>query len=81
MRPMIAGRIAPPRIAMTWREEPRLVNGPRFLMLSAKIVGNMMEWKKPMSTSAHTDPGPFTERATMMDAKKTHDEDDHQILE
>jgi hypothetical protein len=23
MRPMIAGRTAPPRIAMTWREEPR----------------------------------------------------------
>jgi hypothetical protein len=25
------------------REEARLVSGPRFLMLSARIIGNMME--------------------------------------
>ena len=39
-------------------------------MLSAKIVGNMMEWKKPISTSAHKDMGPWTERATMMEARE-----------
>src|SRR6266853_4936198 len=70
MSPMIAGRIAPPRIAMTWREEPRLVNGPRFLMLRAKIVGNMMEWKKPISTRAQTDAGLFTERAMIIEVNE-----------
>ena len=50
--PMIAGKNAPPMIAITNSEEPRFVSGPRFLMLSAKIVGNMMEWKNPMSTTA-----------------------------
>ena len=49
---MIAGKNAPPMIAITNSEEPRFVSGPRFLMLSAKIVGNMMEWKTPMSTTA-----------------------------
>src|SRR2546422_11596649 len=54
IRPMIAGKNAPPIIAITRREEPRLVAEPRFLMLSAKIVGNMNEWKNPMSTTAKT---------------------------
>ena len=43
MRPIIAGKNAPPRIAMTRSDEPRLVREPRFLMLNAKMVGNMME--------------------------------------
>ena len=43
MRPMIAGKIAPPMMAITMNDEPRLVNGPRFLMPRAKMVGNMME--------------------------------------
>src|SRR5579884_1724488 len=70
IRPMIAGRTAPPRMAMTWRDEPRLVSEPRFLMLRAKIVGNMMEWKNPINTTAHTEAGPLAERATMMETKE-----------
>src|SRR3954467_9318173 len=67
IRPMMAGRTAPPRMAMTWREEPRLVSGPRFLILSAKIVGNMMEWKNPIRTIAHTDADPRAERAKIIE--------------
>ena len=54
MRPMIAGKNAPPTIAITISDEPRFVSAPRFLMPSAKMVGNIMEWKKPMNTTAHT---------------------------
>jgi hypothetical protein len=43
MKPMIAGKTAPPIIEATNKEDPNLVKGPRRLMLSAKIVGNMME--------------------------------------
>lgn len=39
-------------------------------MLSAKIVGNMMERKKPISTRTHTDAGPLTESATIMEPKE-----------
>src|SRR5438874_4891602 len=65
MRPMIAGKNAPPIIAITRSEEPRLVAGPRFLMLSAKIVGNMIEWKNPMSTTAQTGIRPEVSTATV----------------
>ena len=50
--PMIGGTTMAPLMAMMSSDEPRLVNGPRFLMPSAKIVGNMMEWKKPINTTA-----------------------------
>ena len=65
IRPMIAGKNAPPTIAITRREEPRLVAEPRFLMLNAKIVGNMMEWKNPMSTTAQTGIRPDANTATL----------------
>src|SRR6266404_4946569 len=65
IRPMIAGKNAPPIIAITRREEPRLVAEPRFLMLNAKIVGNMMEWKNPMSTTAQTGIRPDAKTATL----------------
>src|SRR5882762_11831716 len=65
MRPMIDGKNAPPRIAMTRSDEPRLVSAPRFLMLNAKMVGNMMEWKNPMKTTAQTDIRPVASKATM----------------
>src|ERR1700674_115098 len=65
MRPMMAGKNAPPRMAMTRSEEPRLVNGPRPLMLKAKIVGNMMEWKNPIRTTAQTEMKPVANRATV----------------
>src|SRR5882724_2370067 len=65
MRPMIAGKNAPPRIAMTRSDEPRLVSGPRFLMLNAKMVGNMMEWKNPISTTAQIDRRPVATKATV----------------
>src|SRR5229473_3403426 len=63
MRPMMAGKNAPPRMAMTRSDDPRLVSEPRFLMLKAKMVGNMMEWKNPMSTTAHTDIMPVASKA------------------
>ena len=56
---MIAGNTAPPMIAITMSDDPRLVSGPRFLMPSAKIVGNMMEWKNPINTTAQTGTIPF----------------------
>src|SRR5260370_37211990 len=56
--PMIARHIAPPTIDITRSEDPRLVNRPRFLMLRAKIVGNMIEWKKPIRTMAKTETRP-----------------------
>src|SRR5262249_60294250 len=52
IRPMIAGHTAPPMIDIHRREEPRLVLRPRFLMLKAKMVGNMIEWKNPINTMA-----------------------------
>ena len=62
---MMAGNTAPPMIAITSSDDPRLVSGPRFLMLSAKIVGNMIEWKNPISTTAHTGTMPFPTNATV----------------
>src|SRR5258708_25710437 len=62
---MIAGKNAPPTMAITSSDEPRLVSGPRFLMLSEKIVGKLMEWKKPMSTTAHTGITPVASKATV----------------
>src|SRR5258708_20772583 len=49
------GKVAPQIIAITTNDDPSLVSGPRFLMLNAKIVGNMIEWKKPIATTAHTE--------------------------
>src|SRR6059058_3375677 len=65
MRPMIAGKNAPPTIAITISDEPRFVSAPRFLMPSAKMVGNIMEWKKPMNTTAHTGITPVASKATV----------------
>src|SRR5256885_2229262 len=65
MRPMIAGKNAPPTMAITISDEPRFVSAPRFLMPSAKMVGNIMEWKKPMNTTAHTGITPVASKATV----------------
>src|SRR6266496_3618226 len=53
MNPMMAGQIAPPIIDATRSEDPSFVYRPSCLMLSAKMVGNMIEWKKPIRTTAH----------------------------
>src|SRR5260370_17760966 len=55
---MGAGTSAPPMIDMTSKAEPTFVYTPRFFTLSAKIVGNMIESKKPSSTKAHTETAP-----------------------
>src|ERR1700682_4406431 len=55
---MRAGTRAPPMIDMTSKAEPILVYTPRFFTPSAKIVGNMIESKKPRSTTAHTETAP-----------------------
>src|SRR6202142_295283 len=66
---MIAGNTAPPRIAITRSDDPRFVSEPRFLMLSAKIVGNMMEWKKPISTIAYTGSTPEANSAIVAQSR------------
>ena len=55
---MRAGTSAPPMMDMTSKAEPIFVYTPRFFTLSAKIVGNMIESKKPSRTTAHTDTAP-----------------------
>ena len=39
MRPMMAGKNAPPMMAITSSDDPRFVSGPRFLMLRRKNRG------------------------------------------
>src|SRR6202453_5431289 len=60
-----AGTIAPPMMAMTNSDEPSLVYEPRFFTLNAKIVGNMIEWKNPTSTIAHTGTDPTANITTI----------------
>jgi hypothetical protein len=40
------GIIEPPTIDMIIKEDANLEPSPKFLQDSAKIVGNMMDWKK-----------------------------------
>ena len=58
IRPITAGISAPPMIDITRSDEPRFVRAPRFFRLSAKIVGNIMELKKPARTIARTEARP-----------------------
>src|SRR5271163_2245368 len=67
MRPIAAGTNAPPMMAITRNDEARLVSGPRVFRLSAKIVGNMMELKKPTRTIATTAGKP--EETTLIDVQ------------
>ena len=55
---MRAGTSAPPMMDMISKAEPIFVYTPRSFTLSAKIVGNMIESKKPSSTTAHTETAP-----------------------
>src|SRR6267378_1377538 len=66
---MTAGTIAPPMMDMTSNAEPSLVYTPRFFTLSAKMVGNMMESKKPSSTTAHTGAAPDPRTAVKVHRK------------
>ena len=50
-RPAAHGIIAPPTIAVMISPDPLLVIGPSPAMPSVKMLGNMMELKKPHSTS------------------------------
>jgi len=52
IKPMTAGRVAEPTIDITSNDEARFVYGPRFFRLSANMVGNMIELKKPAKTTA-----------------------------
>ena len=54
INPISGVRIAPPTMAITIREPPILVLGPSPLSPSAKIVGNISDMKKLVSTIAHT---------------------------
>src|ERR1700678_3625938 len=64
MSPMIAGRVAEPMIDITSSDEARLVYGPRLFRLNAKIVGNIIELKKPAKTTAQTAGDPVVLSAT-----------------
>lgn len=44
--PINGGKTAPPTIAITINDAAFLVCGPRSLIPSAKIVGNMIDMKK-----------------------------------
>src|ERR1700730_10933506 len=56
-------------IDMTDNAEPSFVYEPRFLILSAKIVGNMIESKKPSSTTAQTGAPPDPAMAVKVQRK------------
>jgi hypothetical protein len=43
MNPMMAGQMAPPMIEATNKDDPSFVYRPSWLMLRAKMVGNMIE--------------------------------------
>ena len=61
---MITGNTAPPTIAMMTHEAPCFVLGPRPLMLSEKIVGNMTDIKNSTPTNAYIDKVPFRKMAS-----------------
>ena len=61
---MIAGKIAPPMIDATNKDDPSFVYRPSCLTLRAKMVGNMIEWKKPIRTTAHSGATPAPRRTT-----------------
>ena len=44
--PISGGQNAPPATAITKKEDPFSVKGPRSLMPKANIVGNMIDMKK-----------------------------------
>ena len=50
----IGGIIDPPTIDMIINEEANLDPSPKFLHDNAKIVGNMMDWKKYTSINETT---------------------------
>ena len=66
---MIAGQSAPPMMDMTSSDDPSFVYGPRLFRLKAKIVGNMMEWKKPMKTTAQMGASPEVLIASRMEMR------------
>ena len=43
INPIMAGKMAPPMIDATNKDDPSFVYRPRCLTLSAKMVGNMIE--------------------------------------
>src|ERR1017187_9684045 len=56
--PRSRGTMAPPTTAVIINPDPLLVIGPSPAMPNAKMLGNMMELKKPQSTTVQiaTDP-------------------------
>ena len=57
---------APPAIAQISHPEPSSVSGPKPRIASAKIVGNMMEWKNPTAIRLYIAVGPAGERPTII---------------
>src|ERR1700680_2187905 len=64
MNPIMAGEMGQPMIEATNKDDPSFVYRPSCLMLSAKMVGNMIEWKKPIRTTAHRGATPEPRRTT-----------------
>lgn len=64
MAPIIGGKNAPPATAITRKDAPRLVCGPKPLIASAKIVGNMIDIKKNTPYKAIKDGHPKCEPTT-----------------
>lgn len=60
MSPMTGGKTAPPTIDITTNDDAFFVFGPRSLIASAKMVGNMIDMKKntPKRLISDTHPNP-----------------------
>lgn len=66
--PIIGGKIAPPTIDITIKEEALFVSGPRSLIPNANIVGNIIDIKKktPNKLTSETHPSPILTKGRRM---------------
>jgi hypothetical protein len=58
IQPISGGKIAPPTIAITIKEDAFFVLGPRSLIPNANMVGNMIDIKKNTPYKPISDPHP-----------------------
>ncbi len=65
-KPCTTGTIAPPTIAVQITPDAMPVNLPKPLVASEKMVGNIIELKKPMAISAHIDTAPPLAKIAMV---------------
>ncbi len=78
--PIRAGTIAPPTTAVMMSPDPLLVIGPSPVMPSAKMLGNMMELKKPQSTSVQMATCPLLTMETTSSKAATKPKSSEQLV-